>query len=224
MGGTDDFEEVVAQLSGGTAPPSGSPTRRPRTATSARSRPAARRPGCCLIVEDPDAAIARAVAAGAPGRRGERRARVAPRPGLRPVRPRLGDRQAADPLAWSLGSRLVGRIVVREDPVEAAAGLGEQLLGPGDLSLVRGGGDLVGGGCDLGEQAAQLEPVLADALVGLGPGLAELLAVLLDVGLAGLGERERRAALARLGLDELLVLELLERGVDRARARAPGAL
>ena len=55
------------------------------------------------------------------------------------------------------------------------------------------------------------------------PRRAEALAVLLDVRAAGVGQRERLALLAVRGLDEPLVLELGERGVDRARARAPGA-
>ena len=89
---------------------------------------------------------------------------------------------------------------------------------------VAGGADLERRGADLGDEPAQLEPLLADALGRLGPGLAELLAVLLDVRLAGVGQGERRAALAGLGADEPLVLELLERRVDRAGARAPGAV
>lgn len=101
-------------------------------------------------------------------------------------------------------ARLIGH-----DLVEATARLREQFLGAGDLGGVPRGGHLEGGGADLGDEAAELEALLADARGRLGPGLAELLAaVLLDVGVAGVGPGELRAALALLGADEPFILEL----------------
>src|SRR5205814_3847691 len=56
------------------------------------------------------------------------------------------------------------------------------------------------------------------------PGLAELVAARLDVLATAVGEGEHAAG-ALLGcLDEALVLQLRERRVDRAGARAPDAL
>ena len=109
---------------------------------------------------------------------------------------RRGGAPARTKLLRVLLARLVG-----QDLVEAAARLREQLLGAGDLGRVARGGHLEGGGADLGDEPAELEALLADARGRLGPRLAELLAVLLDVRRAGVGQGERRAALAGLGAD-----------------------
>ena len=76
---------------------------------------------------------------------------------------------------------------------------------------------------DLGHQPAELAHALGHARAGLLPRRAEALAVLLDVGLAGVGQLEDVAAVARLALEQALVGEQLERGVDRAGARPPDA-
>ena len=96
----DGHESVVAQLADRRARPSGSPTSlrehgnfSPETFGGGSVR-------MLLMVDDPDAAMARAVAAGAtPGLPGRRGARLAARPHRRPVRPPLGGRQARRPVA-----------------------------------------------------------------------------------------------------------------------------
>src|SRR3954453_20421145 len=117
-------------------------------------------------------------------------------------------------------ARLAG-VVLGEDLVERAAGVGEDLA---SLVGVAGGGDLHGRGADLEHQAAEVEDALVHAARGGLERVAELLAVAGDV-LAALGrELVRPLALGLGGLDQTLVLELLERGVDRAGARLPDAL
>ena len=82
---------------------------------------------------------------------------------------------------------------------------------------------LAGGVHDLADEVAQLErgDVAFDAHLLPGGGAAG--GGLLGLP-AGVGQREHAAAsVSGLGADELLVLELLERRVDGARARAPDA-
>src|SRR5918998_4150543 len=114
------------------------------------------------------------------------------------------------------------RLVAGEDPVQRAARLFEDLRGLGDLRLRAGLDDLHHGGADAEHERAELADVLVAA--GLLPRGAELVGVLGDVRAAGVRELEEPAAGGLLGADESLVLELRERRVDRARARAPGAV
>lgn len=119
VGGTDDAPEVVAELALGDttfwvsdeAPDYGNHS--PESLGGCTVR-------LLLRVDDPVAVQARAVALGA-DQSGDRRARLAARPDQRPVRPRVGDRQAADPLAARQrppGEPRLGR-VLRVDQVEA---------------------------------------------------------------------------------------------------------
>ena len=89
---------------------------------------------------------------------------------------------------------------------------------------VAGLGDLHRRGRHLRDRVAQVGEAVGHPAAGLLPRDAEALAVLLDVGAPGVGKREGLALLALGGRDQPLVLELRERGVDRAGARAPGAL
>jgi hypothetical protein len=76
------------------------------------------------------------------------------------------------------------------------------------------------------EALERLSHLAAERTVGAArgvlPGGAEVVTVLLDVGTAVLGERGRVAAVDPFELDEALVLELLEHGVDGSRAGRPG--
>src|SRR5690606_7035528 len=85
---------------------------------------------------------------------------------------------------------LGGRVVAGQDPVERAAGLRQHLAGTGHLLLVAGLDHLHRRRADLPQQLAQLDDVLAQAAAGRLPRRAELLAVLLDVPAAGVGQRE----------------------------------
>src|SRR5262249_50153674 len=92
------------------------------------------------------------------------------------------------------------------------------------LGLAAVMGDLPRRDAHLHRQVDELAHALGHALSSLLPGIAELLAVLLDVGAARVGELEDVPAVARLAADQTLVGEQLEGGVHRAGARAPGAL
>src|SRR5215218_261324 len=119
---------------------------------------------------------------------------------------------------------LLLRRVAGEDPVERAAGVGEHLLG---LRLLRLGArvrQLEERHADLAHRAHQLPGALAHVALDGVPRGAELVAVRLDVGAALVGQRVRPAALSRLGADEPLVLELLQRRVDGTGARPPDAV
>src|SRR5262249_52904016 len=112
------------------------------------------------------------------------------RAGRRPLglRPRVAGRTrpGARPPAWSRvypGS--VAPVVLGEDLVEGAAGVPEDLA---SLVGVAGGRHLHGRGADLEEQAAEVHEALVDAAGGRGERVAELLAVLVDVGAALVGE------------------------------------
>ena len=72
------------------------------------------------------------------------------------------------------------------------------------------------------DEVAELDEVVVDLVDGLLPGCGCLICGVR--GAARLGQREDAAARFRGGgLDEAFVLELLERGVDRAGARRPVA-
>src|SRR5207244_11898548 len=106
----------------------------------------------------------------------------------------------------------------------AAARLGEELHGALALLGGAGGDDLHRRGAELHHQVAQLAGLLGEAATDGLPGLAELLAARLDVLAARVREGEHPAGALLRGLDEAFVLELRQRGVDRAGARAPDAL
>jgi hypothetical protein len=97
-GGTDDSRDVVAQLSVGDATfwvSDESPAHEnfsPESLGGGTVR-------MLLIVDDPDRAMDRAKTAGATEVYAVAEARLAPRPGEGPVRPPLGDREAARTLA-----------------------------------------------------------------------------------------------------------------------------
>src|SRR5262245_8372557 len=124
------------------------------------------------------------------------------------VSPRAGADGSRQPPAQALLLVLLG-----EQPVQAAARLGEQLeclptlgLGPSDHDLGRGDRDLL-------DQTAQLKALLGVTTGGLGPRLAEGLAVVLYVVAAGIGERVLTACADDGGLNQALVLELGQRRV-----------
>ena len=58
--------------------------------------------------------------------------------------------------------------------------------------------------------------VLVDRVGDRGPGRGELVGVLVGVGAPGVGQPELAPAAVLDGLDQALVLELLERRIDRA--------
>src|SRR3954452_23233184 len=124
--------------------------------------------------------------------------------------------------AQELQLGLLDRLVLGEDLVERAAGLGED---PPGLVGVAGGDALHCRPADLEHQAADVHGALVHAALDGVPGLAEVLAVVRDVRTARLGELVGAAALLLLGeTDQALVLELLERRVHRAGARLPDAV
>src|SRR5207247_8742064 len=65
---------------------------------------------------------------------------------------------------------------------------------------------------------------LTDVAAHVLPGGRPVLAALLQVRAAGVGEGEQLAPVGLFRADQPLVLELLKRRIDRAGARAPQAL
>src|SRR4051794_15830968 len=107
---------------------------------------------------------------------------------------------------------LVARLVLGEDAVEPAAGLGEEV--DRALALLGGAGldDLHRRGAERHHEVAQLAGLLGEAAADGLPGLTELVAACLDVLAAGVGEGEHAPRALLGGLDEALVLQLRERG------------
>src|SRR4051794_33365387 len=105
------------------------------------------------------------------------------------------------------GALVLRRRVLGEDLVQVATRVLEHVAGLVDLRLVAAGDDLHDRPADAEHQAAEIEGALVRILEDGLPRLAELLAVLLDVGRAGVGEPEGLAAVGLLRLDEALVLE-----------------
>src|ERR1700761_6298587 len=113
-------------------------------------------------------------------------------------------------------------VIGGEDPVQRPAGVGQDLTGLLHLSGRTGLADLRNGHQDLADQLAELHLAVVDAAGHRVPGRGQLVGVRLGVGPALVGEGERlAAAVGGLGLDQPLILELLERGVDRTRAGPP---
>ena len=113
--------------------------------------------------------------------------------------------------------------VAGQQAVEAAAGLLEDGLGLPELVLRARLGDLHGGDRQRLGGVAELMELTRGALADGLPRRAHPLTVGLDVGGALVGQRERLAPVVLGGTDEALVLQLRQRGVDRAGARAPDA-
>src|SRR5262245_7121465 len=137
---------------------------------------------------------------------------------------------AARPLSWASRraarpSLLAGVVIGREDRVELAAGVGEDLLRLRHLGGRADLGDLHGRGRHRGDQPAQFDRVGAHAAGDVVPGGPDLVGVRLDV-LAPLGGQRiaLAPALGRLRLDQALVLQLLQRRVHRPGAGLPDAV
>src|ERR1700746_867058 len=94
------------------------------------------------------------------------------------------------------GSATVSLLVLGEDSVERSTRVGEHLRGLGPLRLGAPTEHLGRREHTLLQRLAELAHVVGHAFPGLLPGVAELLAVLLDIGLAGVGELEDVAAVA----------------------------
>ena len=117
-----------------------------------------------------------------------------------------------------------GLLRLGQDPVERLARLGQDLLGL--LGLLRRPRlrDLNRRRGELPDQRAQLDELARARPRRPRPTGCRALAVLVHVGAALVGQLEGAAARALVRTDQALVLELGERGVDRARAGAPGAV
>src|SRR4051812_366041 len=126
------------------------------------------------------------------------------------------------PERWRAGVlRLLRELVLGEDLVERAPGVGEDLA---RLVGVPGGDALHRGAADLEHQAPEVHDVLVHAALDGVPRLAEVRAVVRDVRAALLGQLVDAAPVLLGRADQALVLELLERRVDGAGARLPQAV
>ena len=151
----------------------------------------------------------------------------APRPPVGAPRQRLqfrshdcGCSRRCGTAVWLRGLRgLLG-----QQAVDRLPGLGERRGRGGHLLRRAGTGDLVRRRVQLLELLPQLRGVGVDVGSGHVPHRVQLGAVLLDVAAAFLGEPHDAPALGLLDGHQAFVLELRERRVDRAGARAPGAV
>src|SRR5262252_6040452 len=141
---------------------------------------------------------------------------------------------AAGPEAYHLPSRarrsvhpslLGGVFIGREDRVELAPGIGEDLLRLRHLGGRADLGDLDGCGRYRGDQPAQFDRVGAHAAGDVVPGGPDLVGVRGHV-FAALGSQRvaLTPALRRLRLDQALVLQLLQRRIHRPGAGLPDAV
>ena len=136
------------------------------------------------------------------------------------------DGHPAVPVSLPLGSASPPGVVgspagcAGEEQVEPATGVVEQADRLGHLLLTADLGDLRDGAHDEADRLAQR----AEAVLGRGgvPHGVELLAVLVDVGAARVGQVDHRPALGLLGAHQAFVGQLRHRRVHRARAGAPG--
>src|SRR4051794_33303942 len=133
--------------------------------------------------------------------------------------PRPGAREAGGLLRRSF------RVTLGEDRVELAPGLGEHLCGLLHLRGGAGGGDLPDRGHGLADHLLQVAAVVGLALLReRRPYGRHLVGVLGDVAPSGLREPQDLAAGVLPGREQALVLELLDRRVDRSGARPPRAV
>src|SRR5215470_8266859 len=115
-------------------------------------------------------------------------------------------------------------VLGRQDRIQLAAPVGENLAGLCHLLLVAHPDDLNGGDRQLADQVAQLDGVRAHAAGDVVPRGPDLLGVRVHVLAPLIGQRVTpAAALVRLRLDQALVLQLLQGWVDRTWARLPHA-
>src|SRR5436305_5393315 len=127
-----------------------------------------------------------------------------------------------DPFPLAIPARNVARsglVIIGQDAVHRAPCLGQRLRRAANLLLVAGAYDLRRGDVDLLELLLHVAHRVR-VLLGV-PGRCVVAAG--DVLAAGVRELEQLGALDVDRPDQTLVLELLKRGVDRARTRAPAA-
>jgi hypothetical protein len=121
------------------------------------------------------------------------------------------------------GSR-VRCIVSGEYAIKLPAYLGQETAGLGDLAAVSSLRHLYGGCGNLPHEVTQLEQVLPIVLSRSLPRSPKLLPVLPHVGAALVGEMGDLTSLGLLDPHESFILQLLQRGIDGARARIPESL
>src|SRR5919106_2059051 len=153
--------------------------------------------------------------------------RPAPRGSARrPVSPPTRDsipQMATNPdISWlsAISGRVVGG-VLGEESVEALAGLLEDLSGTRDLNIVARLGHLHDGRGDADPNVPEFGE--GTAVVPHGPRRRAALGAPGSFLSAGVGQVKDPFTVGVARPDEALVLELLERGVDRAGARTPHA-
>src|SRR5580704_8446059 len=142
---------------------------------------------------------------------------VPDRPSTSVIAPSLAASGAA---LLCIGRGLV--LVSGEDPVQRLAGVGQQLACLGRLGVGASADDLEGRHRDLADQAAHLHRRAAGATGDYVPGGVQLVRVRGRIRAALVGQLVGApAALASLSPDQALILELLQRRVDRAGAWPP---
>ena len=112
-------------------------------------------------------------------------------------------------------------VAFSEDPVERSARLDQDLGGSRDLNLRAREQHLPRGQGHLTSGAHEFAAGSTGAGVRTLPGLAQLVALLNHERLAGVRENVGATASGGVDLDEPLVLQLLEYGIDGARTRTP---
>src|SRR5260221_3980781 len=127
-------------------------------------------------------------------------------------------------VTWIAGG--LGVLVVSgEYPVQRLARIRQDLARVPHLGVGPRAHDLERGHGDLTDEVAHLDSRVSDRARHDVPGRPDLLWVRVNVGAALLGQPVAPAtAVARLGADQALVLELLQRGIDRTGARTPHAV
>src|SRR5437764_1982164 len=155
--------------------------------------------------------------------------RPVPPPGGAATAPELGAGEAFTRPIYGIARRsnvahlALARLPVSQDQIQATARIGQHLLGLCDLLLAARAADLHEREVDLTHELAERVGLVADVAAHLLPRRRLGGVALLQERAAGVGEHEQLAALALLGADQALVLELRERRIHRARARAPDA-
>src|SRR5579862_4453374 len=128
-----------------------------------------------------------------------------------------------DVLSVVVQSSTVG-IAVSQDAVEVFPCPRQNLASLAHLRLAAGLHHLREGGRDLAYQPAQLVRLVGDVAAHLLPRRRLVFAALIYVLAPCLGQLEQLAPVDLLGADQPLVLELCQRRIRRARARAPDAV